>query len=55
MVMPGTFLRTFVLSAVAVALLGLTPVRAEIAIAMAGPMTGAYCARESPGEEDEMI
>ena len=42
MVMPGTFLRTLVLSAVAVALLGLTPVRAEIAIAMAGPMTGAY-------------
>ena len=42
MVMPWTFLRTFVLSAVAVALLGLTPVRAEIAIAMAGPMTGAY-------------
>ena len=35
-------MRTLILSAVAVALLGVAPVRAEIAIAMAGPMTGTY-------------
>ena len=35
-------MRTLFLSAVAVIAIGLAPTRAEIAIAMAGPMTGAY-------------